>query len=340
MIMSLFNKNAISLFWIVKLVKYFTPTFMDKFMSTILKCIIILRMKPYIGECYEGVDTSTLIGKVMCGYQGWFSAEGDHSENGWSHYGPSVSRSLLKPGHCAFDLWPDMSELDADENFKTSFKHNDGTTACLCSSYIDKTVIRHFQWMENYGIDGIFLQRFGASLKVLKEFNHCNVVLSHVQTGANRHGRTWAVMYDLSGLTSGDIEKYVIEDWKRLIDRIKIKQDEAYLYHKGRIVVGVWGIGFNEDFLDECDKLVKFLKNDTRYGGNTVMLGVPTYWRILNGDSNRDKKLRNIIIQADIISPWTVGRYNSAEGAEYYVNVIVKSDNEMINIASISQGNV
>ena len=323
--MSLFNKHAKSLYWIVKHVKYFTPTFMGKFMRTILNYIIILRMKPYTGECYDGVDTSTLIGKVMCGYQGWFSAEGDHSDIGWAHYGYGDNR-LLKPGHCTFDLWPDMSEMDADEMFSTSFKHNDGTTACLYSSYIDKTVIRHFRWMENYGIDGIFLQRFGVSLKHLREHNHCNVVLSHVQAGANLHGRTWAVMYDLSGLTSGDIEKYVIEDWKRLIDRIKIRQDKAYLHHKGKIVVALWGIGFNDDLLDECDKLVKFVKNDIRYGGNTVMLGVPALWRSLNGDLSRNKKLHNIIIQADIISPWTVGRYNSSEGAENYANFIVKGD--------------
>jgi hypothetical protein len=32
------------------------------------------------------VDTSTLIGKVVCGYQGWFRCEGDGSNNGWHHY--------------------------------------------------------------------------------------------------------------------------------------------------------------------------------------------------------------------------------------------------------------
>jgi hypothetical protein len=29
------------------------------------------------------VDSSTLTGKVMCGYQGWFNCEGESAERGW-----------------------------------------------------------------------------------------------------------------------------------------------------------------------------------------------------------------------------------------------------------------
>jgi hypothetical protein len=80
-------------------------------------------LKPYAGTAVSGVDCSTLHGKVMCGYQGWFTAPGDGSQRGWSHYGPGERFGL---GHCSIDLWPDMSELDDDEKFASPFREADG----------------------------------------------------------------------------------------------------------------------------------------------------------------------------------------------------------------------
>ena len=118
--------------------------------------VVVSRMKPYTGEHHAGVDTTTLNGKVMCGYQGWFAAGGDGSGRGWVHYAPG--NAAPKPGHCSFDLWPDVSELEPGEKFATPFKHKDGSTAYLFSSYKRPTVVRHFRWMKEYGIDGVFLQ--------------------------------------------------------------------------------------------------------------------------------------------------------------------------------------
>lgn len=276
---------------------------------------------------HDGVDTSTLKGKVMCGYQGWFAAEGDGSGLGWVHY--AGGRKAPEPGHCTFDLWPDMSEMKDDEKFATAFRHANGDTAYLFSPYKQDTVIRHFQWMKEYGIDGVFLQRFGASLKSPGHLNHRDVVTANVRTGANRYGRTWAIMYDLSGLRAEEIETVVMEDWKRLVGRMNVTQDKAYLHHRGKPVVAIWGVGFNDhrDYtLAECGKLVEFLKRDARYGGNTVMLGVPAYWRSLSRDAVHDRELHRIIAMADIVSPWTVGRYKSPQEAEQHAESVVRED--------------
>jgi len=262
----------------------------------------------------------------MCGYQGWFGAQGDGVSRRWSHY---TARGVLKPGYCSFDLWPDTSELDADEKYATPFRHKDGTVAYLFSSHNRKTVLRHFKWMKDYGIDGVFLQRFGVSVKSARGLESRRVVTANVQAGANLFGRTWAMMYDLSGLRQGEIDKYVIEDWKLLVDRRKIATDKSYLHHNGRPVVGVWGVGFNDNHkysLAECDRLVKFLKEDRKYGRNTVVLGVPVGWRTGGRDALRDKKLLEIIRRADVVSPWTVGRYYAPDTAAKHARTTAKAD--------------
>src|SRR5438132_4658751 len=225
---------------------------------------VIAAMKPFEGQASPGIDRSTLTGNVMCGYQGWFAADGDGSGRGWRHY---TARGKFGPGSCSIDLWPDLTELDADEQFSTPFRHADGTVAHVFSSTNRKTVLRHFQWMKNYGIDGVFVQRFGVETIDPRDLRQCNTVLAHCREGANLHGRTYAVMYDLSGLLEGGIDT-IVGDWKLLVDRMQIgndKGDRAYLHHNGKPVVAVWGIGFNDArryTLAECERLIEFMKND------------------------------------------------------------------------------
>src|SRR4051794_37894154 len=94
--------------------------------------VIAVTMKPYDGPTTRGVDCSTMTGKVLCGYQGWFAAEGDGLGRGFYHW--SDGRGF-KPGACKIDLWPDVSELDADERYATPFKLDDGRVAEVFSSY-------------------------------------------------------------------------------------------------------------------------------------------------------------------------------------------------------------
>ena len=284
----------------------------------------IAGMKPYTGEHVPGVDTTTLTGKVMCGYQGWFAAEGDNINRGWAHYGGTN----FGPGHCTVDMWPDMTDLDADEKYSTPFKHADGSTAYLYSPGNRKTVERHFKWMQEYGIDGVFLQRFAVETANPAGLHHRNLVTNNVQAGANKYGRTWAMMYDLSGLGAGQMQRVVHEDWKRLVDRSNILEDPSYLHHEGAPVVAVWGIGFkNRAYtLQESLNLIAFLKDDPVYGGNTVMLGMPTYWREQKGDAVADPMLHEIVKKADIVSPWLVGRYGTVKGAHYNVERYASED--------------
>jgi hypothetical protein len=71
--------------------------------------ILAETLRPYDGPVQQGVDTKTLTGKAMCGYQGWFNCERDGAARGWVHW--SKEQKPLAPGYAAVDLWPDVSEL-------------------------------------------------------------------------------------------------------------------------------------------------------------------------------------------------------------------------------------
>jgi hypothetical protein len=283
---------------------------------------------PYEGESRAGVDPSTMTGKILCGYQGWFACEGDGGGRGFAHY---VHQGEFRPGKSNVDLWPDVSEFDPEERYDTPFRLPDGKVAQVFSSTNFKTVDRHFAWMQQYGIDGIFLQRFGVELRGTKNFRHVNRVLASCRAAANLHGRTWAVMYDLSGLPTGGTQT-IIDDWKELIDAAKLGRDagdKAYLHHRGKPVVVLWGIGFNDGrkyTLAECEALVRFLKSDEKYGGNCVMLGVPTFWRTQTRDAVSDPHLHEVFRLADIISPWTIGRVRNTNDVERYAGDTLKGD--------------
>jgi hypothetical protein len=60
--------------------------------------------------------------------------------------------------------------------------------------------------------------------------------------------------------------------------------------------------------------------------GWAVMLGCPAFWRTLRRDAVTDVKLHEVLAQADILSPWTIGRYNSPESAERHVEKEAKPD--------------
>jgi hypothetical protein len=278
---------------------------------------------PYDGPSVLGVDTSTLTGKVMCGYQGWFNCQGDGADLGWTHWSQKRSQRI-SPGNVVVDLWPDVSELDPDERFATGFKHADGRTAEVFSSTTRKTVLRHFEWMRDYGIDGAFIQRFANGLSDPRLQGHKNNVLASAREGANRAGRAYAVMYDLSGIRRGETTR-CRDDWQMLRKKMEITADPGYLHHDGKPVVAVWGIGFNDGrrySLDECRDLVQWLKAD----GCTVMLGVPTWWRDGRRDAIDDPLLLEILESADIISPWTVGRYRTPQQATRHGKEVWRKD--------------
>ena len=169
----------------------------------------------------------------MAGYQGWFNAPGDGSGRGWHHYNGSNG---FRPGSCSVDFWPEVSEYK--KLYKTEFTFADGKPASVFSSYDESTVDLHFKWMKQYGLDGVFMQRFVAEIRNESGLKHFNKVLNSAMKSANKYERAICVMYDLSGMQLGE-EKLLLKDIDEIAKRYSLK-DHAKIPHICIITENRW----------------------------------------------------------------------------------------------------
>ncbi len=263
-------------------------------------------------------------GLVMAGYQGWFNCEGDGADRGWTHY---AKNGKFEDGSCTIDLWPEMDEYKV--KYKTPFTYADGTHAYVFSSYDESTVDLHFRWMKEYGIDGVFMQRFFSVLTSENRLNHQDKVLRSAIKAANKYGVAICMMYDLGSMDDSRYE-LVIEDWKHLVDDLQLTnqgEKTTYLFHNDQPLVAFWGISSGtrkHGHIPEIYDIIDFVKNDDEYGGCSVHLGIPSRWRTLGSDTRGDARLHDVLRNVDVIHPWLVGRYNTDSYEEYRQTEIVE----------------
>ncbi len=293
---------------------------MSKKLFILLLALFVLRSSYSQGTKHSRTSKFTSYkGLIMAGYQGWHNTPEDGTGRGWGHY---LQRGVFGPGNLKIDMWPTVDEYK--KVYKTPFVLADGSPAYLPSDNDASTADVRFKWMKEYSVDGVFMQRFVGNTRRTNHVvrNHFLKVMGDGLRASRKHGRAISVMYDLSGSSDNDVTT-VISDWKNLVDSLKITSGgnkQTYLYHNGKPLVVIWGVGFNDNrryTLAGVEKMVDFLKNDPEYGGCSVMLGVPTYWREFGNDAIKDPKLHDLIKKVDVIHPWTIGRY--ADEAKYNV---------------------
>lgn len=265
----------------------------------------------------DPVDNSTFNGKVMFGYQGWFGHPDDNSPrpNFW-HWG---NLSSTNSGNLHVEMYPDLREYGKNEKYSTAYSFSDGTMAPVFSSGNKQTVIRHMKWVRDYNTDGIFLQRFISEFGDKAVWMFRDSVASYVREGCNKYKRVWAVMWD--GVGHADAVVNIKIDWMNLIDNLKILDGNSYLNHEGRPLVALWGYTFYDNATTaELESLIDWFHNSaaTKYRAS-VMLGLNDNW------FNKSSDWLDAFSKADVISPWSVGRYRDQGGYNNYKNTQIGS---------------
>ena len=292
----------------MNLVKVYPDRFISEFiaLNQFPKEVLMSDPAAKTTESMSRVRFKSIKNLVMAGYQGWFNTPEDGAGLGWKHF---EKEKEFKPGRCTIDLWPDVSEYE--KTYETAFKLPDETPAKVFSSYDASTTDLHFKWMKQYGIDGVFMQRFVVSIRNQKGKDNYNKILNNAVLSAEKYDRAICLMYDLSGMEAGE-EDILIRDWKELCEKYKLvsRNNNHYVYHHGKPLVAVWGIGFNDRRkygYEQVKKIIDFLKSE----GCSILVGVPTHWRTLTIDAVSDTRLLELVKQADIVHPWLVGRFDN-----------------------------
>lgn len=233
-------------------------------------------LQPYTDEPFDLVDAKSLRGKVLTGYQGWFSAPNDLMDRGWNHWGRSRDVDP-SPTEITIDMWPYIDDYRPENLYPAGeMRLKDGRPAYLFSSSDPDTVRTHFRWMRQYNIDGVYLQRFvtrnNSGYYGAREF-----VLHNVRQAAREQGRVWAIEYDISSLASDPDPLLVMQnDWNWLVNEAGILEDPRYLHENGKPVLFIWGFSVNgrEFTLAQANEIVDWFRAQDLY----LLGGVPNNW--------------------------------------------------------------
>jgi len=253
---------------------------------------------------FSKVDSSTLDRKVLFGYQGWFDCGAN-----WSHW----ARGVPSAESLVIDMYPDLKDFDPGDLCAVPGMTIGGKPAYLFSARNPRVVRKHFEWMEEFGLDGVLVQRFIAETP--RKRAEGDVVLKNIMAAAAETGRAFAIEYDISGGKDDNVAQQLQDDWKYLVDTLKVTAHPNYLHHNRKPVVSVWGMGLSD--LDKhppsdpakAAAIVRWFQSQ----GVTYIGGTPARWRTLKADAAPAPGWADYYHSLDVVQPWTIGRYRNAQ---------------------------
>ena len=267
-----------------------------------------------------------LRGRLVVGYQGWFGCPGDFGSNRvWQHW----FLNGVQPQHFTVDLLPSLTGFETSDLCDTGLVRPDGSKLYLYSAQNPHVVATHFRWMREHGIDGAAVQRFVAAIVDPEKRRRSDKMLRNVMAAAAAEQRVFYLTYDVSQADPATVIDTIRSDWRHLVDDLGLTASPGYLFDDGKPVLELWGFGFIDHPGSplEVAALIRELKTGRNGSGAVrVVGGVPTSWRTLAGDSQSDPAWAATYRGFNVISPWSVGRFHDAAGADAFRNKQLEPD--------------
>ncbi|MCL2404504.1 MAG: glycoside hydrolase family 71/99-like protein [Defluviitaleaceae bacterium] len=263
-----------------------------------------------------------LKGKVVAGYQAWFRASED-LDDGWIHWSRKQAPGTGKP---SFEIFPDTREYPEDVLYPSGYSQlGDGRESKLFSSRTSQAIDLHFSWAKDYGIDCLALQRFYSEIVPERLESHYNKDhLQFIKASAEKHGRMFYVMYDFSGAARhGDtIVDGCTSDWVIQVEESGLINSPNYACYEGKKIVCLWGLTGLDSWRYPSAKNALALIQWFRNRGYYVIGGFPDNdWALVTDD------YAAVYREADMISPWVVGRFGPG-GVEKWWEPVFKRERE------------
>ena len=238
---------------------------------------------PTNAPTYAPASANSLDKQSLCGYQGWFSYPGDGAPiNKWKHWFSSNTDPSVE--YLSVDQYPFLGEYEDADLQESNIRMKDGSYAKFYSAVKSNVVKKHFEWMKQYGISGVFHIRFMEGLEIPQNYEWKTTVLRNVRNAAEATGRVFAVSYNIAGNTLDDgVLDALKEDWKKMVDDEVITSSGSYLHHDGRPVLRIYGIGFKTVNVTNTSKmaaLIDWFQNAPEKRYRVFLIGgVPSRWR-------------------------------------------------------------
>lgn len=203
------------------------------------------------------------------------------------------------------ELFPEFSEYPDSAMYASRFEpYPNGKAVRFYEAHSPEVIDVHFRWMEEYGIDGVGVQRFYADTNAQTQPEPTH--LTEICRQAEAYHRIFYIMYDLSG--SGREGRGAIEriqaDFVHNVEGKGLTDSFAYAHADGRPVVCLWGLAATEPgrypAAQDAAELVGWLQRR----GYFVIGGLPdNRWTEDEGD------YKAVYEMLDMASPWTPGRF-------------------------------